>query len=212
MSRDAQHTHLHLHRSHHADLFEEFCRPPSLSTSTNSHPNGANPTSPHQPNLSLPHLHSSAPYHQQSSDASNTGMVSLPGHYLPFEEIPLAPELMPLNPEDEDGVVPDMHAAFGILRALGPGQEGGTDGGVQGRGVGEESRAGVMRTEATWRDLGMEGVLEGGGSAGSGLVTGVGDAGGVMESVRPGAERGPGAVGRAGLRREGQRRGTRGLR
>lgn len=31
---------------------------------------------------------------------------------------------MPLNPEDEDDVVPDQHAAFGITRAMAARREG----------------------------------------------------------------------------------------
>lgn len=57
---------------------------------------------------------------------------------------------MPLNPEDEDDVVPDMHAAFGINRALGQGGQAGGGGG-----------AGTQR-EPAWRDLGLERLVEGG--------------------------------------------------
>ncbi|KAK9321187.1 Apc13p protein-domain-containing protein [Lipomyces orientalis] len=35
--------------------------------------------------------------------------------HLPDEEIVIPPEFQPINPEDEDDVVPDQHAAFGIL-------------------------------------------------------------------------------------------------
>ncbi|KAF2252362.1 Apc13p-domain-containing protein [Trematosphaeria pertusa] len=48
------------------------------------------------------------------------------------EEIYIPPHLQPLNPEDEDDVVPDQHAAFGIQRA------------TQGK------------REISWRDLGLE--------------------------------------------------------
>ncbi|KAK9380124.1 Apc13p protein-domain-containing protein [Kockiozyma suomiensis] len=37
--------------------------------------------------------------------------------HLPDEDIAIAPEFEPINPEDEDDVVPDQHAAFGILLA-----------------------------------------------------------------------------------------------
>ena len=153
MSRDAHATSLHLHAPHHADLFEEFCRPPSTTTA------GSQQQQPH----SLSHNTNHA---NHSASADNSGMVSLPGHFLPYEEIPLPPELMPLNPEDEDGVVPDMHAAFGILRALGPGQSVG-GGGAAHQGQGEESRAGAQREEAAWRDLGMESMLAGSQSSGA---------------------------------------------
>jgi hypothetical protein len=101
-------------------------------------------------------------------------MTTLPGSFLPFEEIHLPPHLMPLNPEDEDGVVPDMHAAFGINRALGQGHGSG-NGGAGGGGLGgsaagagegsgaggpggEASLAGVQR-EPAWRDLGLQGLM-----------------------------------------------------
>lgn len=103
-------------------------------------------------------------------------MTALPGHYLPFEEITLPQHLMPINPEDEDDVVPDMHAAFGINRALNQTSAGagmiipgggsaaaggvGGSGGVMGSGepTGEASHAGVTR-EPIWRDLGLEGLV-----------------------------------------------------
>ncbi len=37
--------------------------------------------------------------------------------HLAPEEIYVPPQHQPLNPEDEDDVVPDQHAAFGIQRA-----------------------------------------------------------------------------------------------
>ncbi|XWX00361.1 hypothetical protein V2A60_008381 [Cordyceps javanica] len=36
---------------------------------------------------------------------------------LPDDEIYVPPQHQPVNPEDEDDVVPDQHAAFGIQRA-----------------------------------------------------------------------------------------------
>ncbi|KAK9465778.1 hypothetical protein V1512DRAFT_254258 [Lipomyces arxii] len=36
-------------------------------------------------------------------------------HSLPDDVITIPPEFEPINPEDEDDVVPDQHAAFGIL-------------------------------------------------------------------------------------------------
>lgn len=116
---------------------------------------------------------------------------------------------MPINPEDEDGVVPDMHAAFGINAALnqggvmngtvgaggmgggqGQGQGGGGAGGV---GVGERSTAGLAR-EGLWRDLGMERILDGE----------VGGGGGVAR-VSVGGGMGKGV---SGARREGRRTGV----
>lgn len=36
---------------------------------------------------------------------------------LPDDDIYVPPQHQPINPEDEDDVVPDQHAAFGIQRA-----------------------------------------------------------------------------------------------
>ncbi len=105
-------------------------------------------------------------------------MVQLPGHFLPFEEIYLPPHLVPVNPEDEDDVVPDMHAAFGINRALGQGQEG----------VGGAGAAGQTR-EPAWRDFGLEELVR----------RGPGETGG--------GERLGGAVGGGRNRKDGKRSG-----
>lgn len=51
------------------------------------------------------------------------------------ENIYIPPHLQPINPEDEDDVVPDQHAAFGIQRAT------------------------QAKKEPTWRDLGLEELL-----------------------------------------------------
>lgn len=51
------------------------------------------------------------------------------------EDIYVPPHLRPVNPEDEDDVVPDQHAAFGIQRAT------------------------QARKEPAWRDLGLEELL-----------------------------------------------------
>lgn len=93
------------------------------------------------------------------------------------EEIYIPPHLQPLNPEDEDDVVPDQHAAFGIQRA------------TQGK------------REASWRDLGLdELVRRGPGEAGEGTQRGggtVGSRGGQQgrrdEPVRLALRRRPGA-------------------
>ena len=73
------------------------------------------------------------------------------------ENIYVPAHLEPLNPEDEDDVVPDQHAAFGIQRAT------------------------QAKKEPTWRDLGLaellsqgpraaEGQSAGGGALGRGLA------------------------------------------
>ncbi|CAJ2508046.1 Uu.00g092320.m01.CDS01 [Anthostomella pinea] len=42
---------------------------------------------------------------------------------LPDDEIYVPPHHQPINPEDEDDVVPDQHAAFGIQRATQRGRD-----------------------------------------------------------------------------------------
>jgi len=101
MSKDSSHTYLHLHKSHHADLLEDFTRT-----------------------------------------------------RLPREEIYVAPQHQPLNPEDEDDVVPNEHAAFGIQRAT------------------------QRNREPAWRDLGLERILnEGPPGAKEGAAAGEGPPG-----------------------------------
>ena len=110
---------------------------------------------------------------------------------------------MPLNPEDEDGVVPDMHAAFGIARAMQGAGAPEVSGERSGRGV---TNGGAGGGEG-WMDLGLEGLVgglsidESGGTGNGGRATGTGDAG-VRQPVR-------GEHGRAigGPRREGRRGG-----
>ncbi|KAJ9653943.1 hypothetical protein H2198_006931 [Neophaeococcomyces mojaviensis] len=177
MSKDASHTYIHLHASHHADLFEEFCHPPSAATSTATNTNNNNSSSfsnpPHAANPTI--------------DMNDPTLAHIPGHFLPFESINLPPHLMPLNPEDEDGVVPDMHAAFGIARAMGNGMAPDAGGERSGRGVN------VGRGEEVWRDLGLEELVDG-----------------TRRLEVSGSGGGPsgGAAGeRRGLRREGRRGG-----
>ncbi|KAK8189153.1 Apc13p protein-domain-containing protein [Phyllosticta capitalensis] len=51
------------------------------------------------------------------------------------EEIYVPPQHQPINPEDEDDVVPDQHAAFGIQRAT------------------------QKQRQPAWRDLGLEDLM-----------------------------------------------------
>ncbi|KAL9027449.1 MAG: hypothetical protein Q9180_007329 [Flavoplaca navasiana] len=62
--------------------------------------------------------------------------------HLPPEPIYVAPHHQPPNPEDEDDVVPDQHAAFGIQRAT------------------------QAKREVAWRDLGLQELMERGPSWG----------------------------------------------
>ena len=177
MSRDSSPTYIHLRASRHADLFEEFCRPPSSSNNPNSQSNPSNPRDSINAN--------------PNGTNDNSGMIQIPGSFLPYEEIHLPSHLMPVNPEDEDDVVPDMHAAFGIEQALG--RNGEANGG-QGTGV---------RVEERWRDLGMERLLDGGlggREVNSGTRLGDLSSGGTASAVN-GSGRG------TGVRREGRRTG-----
>ncbi|CBX96544.1 hypothetical protein LEMA_P108090.1 [Plenodomus lingam JN3] len=61
--------------------------------------------------------------------------TNLTSSQLAPEDIYIPAYLQPVNPEDEDDVVPDQHAAFGIQRAT------------------------QTRKEPTWRDLGLEELL-----------------------------------------------------
>ncbi|KAF3031997.1 hypothetical protein E8E12_001119 [Didymella heteroderae] len=80
---------------------------------------------------SATYLHMHASHHADLLE-SFTNMTS---SQLAPENIYVPPHLQPVNPEDEDDVVPDQHAAFGIQRAT------------------------QARKEPTWRDLGLEELL-----------------------------------------------------
>lgn len=95
---------------------------------------------------SATYLHMHASHHADLLE-SFTNMTS---SQLAPENIYVPPHLQPVNPEDEDDVVPDQHAAFGIQRAT------------------------QARKEPPWRDLGLEELLRRGPGAAGGQ-TGVGD-------------------------------------
>jgi len=67
---------------------------------------------------------------------------------LPDDEIYVPPQNQPLNPEDEDDVVPDQHAAFGIQRAT------------------------QKTKEAAWKDLGLAELMKKGPGGTGGPVNG----------------------------------------
>ncbi|KAF2851544.1 Apc13p-domain-containing protein [Plenodomus tracheiphilus IPT5] len=93
--------------------------------------------------------------------------TNLTSSQLAPEDIYIPAHLQPVNPEDEDDVVPDQHAAFGIQRAT------------------------QTRKEPTWRDLGLDDLLRRGpgdslGQSASGIVSGgAGVSTGGMTSSRP---------------------------
>jgi hypothetical protein len=69
---------------------------------------------------------------------------------LPDDEIYVPPQHQPINPEDEDDVVPDQHAAFGIQRAT------------------------QKATGTAWKDLGLGDLMKKGPSGGEGSASTVG--------------------------------------
>lgn len=98
------------------------------------------------------------------------------------EDIEIPQHLQPVNPEDEDDVVPDQHAAFGIQRAT------------------------QAKREPTWRDLGLDELLRRGpgervggaasgttGAGGSGVSAGGVSVGRQDEPVQLALRRQPGA-------------------
>lgn len=95
---------------------------------------------------SATYLHMHASHHADLLESFTNKTSS----QLAPENIYVPPHLQPVNPEDEDDVVPDQHAAFGIQRA------------TQGR------------KEPTWRDLGLEELIRRGPRAAEGQ-TAVGD-------------------------------------
>ncbi|KAJ5457853.1 hypothetical protein N7475_009241 [Penicillium sp. IBT 31633x] len=144
-----------MHQPRLADYFEEFTRP---HTSTASQSMG----DPHNSNREANNAGANAVTYGSTSPAT------IPS-FLPIEEIYLPPQYQPPNPEDEDDVVPDQHAAFGIARAM------------------ERRRA------AIWRDLGLEALVRGEGHGPDvGSSTGPGGAGAAGAAIS-----GPGATLRA---------------
>lgn len=143
-----------MHHPHLADLFEEFTRPHTSTASISSSP----PFNPH----SGPHQSS------QTQAAYGSSSPSTIPSFLPIEDIYVQPQYQPPNPEDEDDVVPDQHAAFGITRAM------------------------ERRREPVWRDLGLETLVNGQGHGGGSAAANAG-AGGSTGGATAGGS-GPGAT------------------
>lgn len=136
-SKDSSATQIHMHHPRLADFFEEFTRP-HTSQASNSNSNSQNLNQP--------------PNNQSGAGAAATYGSSSPStipSFLPIEDIYVQPQHQPSNPEDEDDVVPDQHAAFGISRAM------------------------ERRRETVWRDLGLEALVSGHGHGGGGPGGGV---------------------------------------
>ncbi|KAJ5894323.1 hypothetical protein N7495_006014 [Penicillium taxi] len=131
MSKDSNLTYLHMHQPRLADLFEEFIRPhTSTSATAATVPQQITPTNPQ-----------SSAYPPAAYGPSTPATIP---SFLPIEDIYVQPQYQPPNPEDEDDVVPDQHAAYGITRAM------------------------ERRREPMWRDLGLETLVNGHGLTGSG--------------------------------------------
>lgn len=96
-------------------------------------------------------LHPPLPLPIQPLSKRNQEFTRAP--HLPHETVYVPPQHQPPNPEDEDDVVPDQHAAFGIARAT------------------------QARRESAWKDLGLEGLVDGNGN-GKGGGNGGGGGGG----------------------------------
>ncbi|KAL1999222.1 hypothetical protein VTN02DRAFT_4868 [Thermoascus thermophilus] len=152
MSKDSSPTYIHMHQPRLADFFEDFTRPhTSVYASLASSSAAAAAIAAHH--------HTHHPHHASATVTYGSSAPATVPSFLPVEDIYVPPQHQPLNPEDEDDVIPDQHAAFGITRAM------------------------ESRREAVWRDLGLEELVRGvrqggipGGAAGAagGRGTGVG--------------------------------------
>jgi hypothetical protein len=121
----------------HSIWFAAFSHSPDPSTNAYYHQSR---------DTSFTYIHLHSPHHADLFEDFSRGNHTSQG-IVAAEEISVRPQDLPINPEDEDDVVPDQHAAFGIQRAT--------------------QRA----KEAGWRDLGLERLMEapvgnGSGSAG----------------------------------------------
>ncbi|KAJ5713158.1 uncharacterized protein N7483_010339 [Penicillium malachiteum] len=139
MSKDSSATHLHMHHPRLADFFEEFTRPHTSTAASSNNPQ----FSPHTGSQSA--ANPGATYGSSSPS-------TIPS-FLPIEDIYVQPQYQPPNPEDEDDVVPDQHAAFGITRAM------------------------ERRRDPVWRDLGLEALVNGQGHGGHALAVNAGAGG-----------------------------------
>jgi hypothetical protein len=126
-------------------------------------------------------------HHSHHADLLESFTNPASSHLAP-EDIYIPHHLQPVNPEDEDDVVPDQHAAFGIQRAT------------------------QNKKEPTWRDLGLDALLRrghgeqvggsGGANGGARVSAGGAAVGGGDEPVQLALRRQPGARG-PGVRTNG---------
>ncbi|EEQ89962.1 hypothetical protein RJZ56_001209 [Blastomyces dermatitidis] len=160
-SKDSSPNHIHFHHPRLADLFEDFNRPyTSIFPSNTGAGAGASSSNPATNTASTI-------INNPSTNPSSTTPATI-NSFLPVEDIYVAPQHQPVNPEDEDDVVPDQHAVFGITRAM------------------------DSRREVVWRDLALEELMRGARlaerSRGAGIIVGAG--GGVGGAGSGGIRRG----------------------
>jgi hypothetical protein len=124
-----------MHHPRLADYFEDFTRP---HTSLYSNLAAAAAQQQHQQHQH-PHNNGSNSAAAAVTYGSSGSPSTMVPSFLPIEDIYVPPQYQPLNPEDEDDVVPDQHAAFGIARAMDA----------------------TMRREPVWRDLGLQELVRG---------------------------------------------------
>ncbi|CRG84418.1 Apc13 domain protein [Talaromyces islandicus] len=149
-----------MHHPRLADLFEDFTRPHTSiysNLASSQHHAASTTTGPGGVTVTY--------------GAAGNSAISVPS-FLPIEDIYVPPQYQPINPEDEDDVVPDQHAAFGIARAM--------------DSVGR-------RAEPVWRDLGLTElgmqVIGAGGGGGVSTTAGVAGSGQLGDQVPSAASR-----------------------
>ncbi|KAI9043456.1 Apc13 domain protein [Aspergillus affinis] len=187
-----------MHHPRLADFYEDFTRPHTSILSSSSSSN--NPGTTTTTTTTTTHAPASNTNNGGASGGGTTTVTygssspTLVPSYLPIEDIYVAAQYQPPNPEDEDDVVPDQHAAFGIARAM------------------------ERRREAVWRDLGMEELMGasggvggrgGGGLLGGGLAGGSGVGAGGLGGLNMGVGSGSAAGVRVRVKESGRRMGGR---
>ncbi|PYH82567.1 hypothetical protein BO82DRAFT_401216, partial [Aspergillus uvarum CBS 121591] len=115
-----------MHHPRLADYFEDFTRPHTHTASAGAAASSSAlllASSSSTTNLASSTYSLAAAAAAAAANNTNIPPGTNPS-YLPVEEIYVAPQFQPPNPEDEDDVVPDQHAAFGISRAMVSGPRG----------------------------------------------------------------------------------------
>ena len=98
--------------------------------------------------------------------------------HIAFGDIAVPPDHAPLNPEDDDDVVPDQHAAFGIHHAIAAAAHPAAGSALRGSAhhsaaaAAAAAIAGTMPDrEALWRDFGLDALASSNaGAVGTGLA------------------------------------------